>query len=268
MKREISLAELKKIQLEILGAVHSFCEQHQLVYFLSSGSLIGAVRHKGYIPWDDDIDLYMPRKDYERFNLIFNSCTRLYRVVSLRTDPNCTFAFAKVERKNTSIIEHVDHPINIGINIDIFPVDEVPDDENERKKYFRRIMIARNKVVLKDVSIDFKKRAMYKNLILFIGKVFLFHRTLSTLARDVDALIDKKNRNSKYVCNLVLGNGIDSVFNRSCILDKTMVEFEGKSYYTMIGYEEYLKRTYGDYMKLPPKEKQVPHHSFSAYIEY
>lgn len=268
MKREISLAELRKIQIEILDAVHSFCEQYHLVYFLSSGSLIGAVRHKGYIPWDDDIDLYMPRQDYEHFNSIFNSNTQSYRVVSLRTDPNCTFAFAKVERKGTRIIEHVDNPIDIGVNIDIFPVDGVPDDENTRKKYFRKITAARNKMVLKDVSIDFKKRALYKNLILACGKVFLFHKSLNALARDVDKLIDKKNSSSKYVCNLVLGNGIDSVFNRSSILDSTMVEFEGKSYYTMAGYEEYLKKTYGDYMKLPPKEKQIPHHSFTAYLEY
>ena len=71
MKREISLDELKRIQVEILDQVHSFCKNNEITYYLSSGSLIGAIRHKGYIPWDDDIDIYMPRLDYERFFFFF-----------------------------------------------------------------------------------------------------------------------------------------------------------------------------------------------------
>lgn len=97
MNREISLEELKKIQIEILDEVHSYCEQKGLVYFLSSGTLIGAIRHKGYIPWDDDIDIYMPRPDYEKFVSTFNESAYKYRVISLSTDKSCSFAYAKVD---------------------------------------------------------------------------------------------------------------------------------------------------------------------------
>lgn len=264
--KEIKLDELKKIQLEILDVVHHFCQENGITYFLSSGSLIGAVRHKGYIPWDDDIDLYMPRKDYDRFVSAFNMDNRQrYRVVSLLTDENCTLAFAKVERTDTRIIEHVDYPMALGINIDVFPVDGVPDDLEERTKYFAKIQWFRNELVLKDVSLDFKRRGLIKNIILLLGKLFLFHKSMRHLAEQLDMSIDKVNSDSQYVCNLVMGNGINSVFTREAINDSTDVEFEGKFYKTMRGYEEYLTKTYGNYMQLPPIEKRVSHHVFTAY---
>lgn len=264
--KEIKLEELKAIQIEILDVVHHFCQENGITYFLSSGSLIGAVRHKGYIPWDDDIDLYMPRKDYDCFMSIFNKDNRQrYRVVSLQTDDNCTLAFAKVERTDTRIIEHVDNPMELGINIDIFPVDGVPDDMEERTKYFTKIQRIRDELVIKDVLLDFKKRGLIKNLILLLGKLFLFHKSMRQLAEQLDMSIDKSNLDSQYVCNLVMGNGINSVFTREAINDSTDVEFEGKFYKTMRGYEEYLTKTYGNYMLLPPIEKRVSHHVFTAY---
>lgn len=262
---EIKLDELKSIQIDILDVVHQFCQENGITYFLSSGSLIGAVRHKGYIPWDDDIDLYMPRKDYDRFLSVFNKDNSRYKVVSLQTDDSCTFAFAKVERTDTRIIEYVDNPMALGINIDVFPVDGVPDDLEERAKYFAKIQRFRNELVLKDVSLDFKRRGLIKNIILLLGKLFLFHKSMRHLAEQLDMSIDKVNSDSQYVCNLVMGNGINSVFTRAAINDSTDVEFEGKFYKTMRGYEEYLTKTYGNYMLLPPIEKRVSHHVFTAY---
>ena len=170
---EINLEELKAIQVEILDEVHRFCEANGIKYFLSSGTLIGAVRHKGYIPWDDDIDLYMLRSDYEDFLKEFNKKEENYRVVSLRTDKKCTIAYAKVERLGTVLIEDVDHPMEQGVNIDIFPVDGVPDDVNARKKYFSRIDRYRNMMTLKNVSLR-KSRSLIKNAILLFGKFSLF----------------------------------------------------------------------------------------------
>ena len=261
----ITLDELKKVQIEILDEVHNFCINNHITYFLSSGTLIGAVRHKGYIPWDDDIDLYMPRVDYERFVQSFNLNEDLYRVFSLQTDNDCSIAFAKVERLGTRVIEAVDNPIRIGVNIDIFPIDGVPDDNNTRVKYFSRIEHLRNKMVLKDVSIDFKKRSIIKNSVLLFSKLLLIKRSLRSLAQELDGVIDKGISDSQYVCNLVMGNGLHSVFSREAIKDSVDVEFEGKLYKTMAGYDEYLTNTYGDYMMLPPLEKRVSHHSFTAF---
>ena len=148
----IDLEELKIIQIEILDEVHNFCLEKGITYFLSSGTLIGAIRHRGYIPWDDDIDLYMPRKDYERFLKIFNQISENCRVLSLSTDKKYALAYAKVERLGTRMIEHVDNPMEMGVNIDVFPIDGVPDSETERERYFAKIQRKRNALTLKDVE--------------------------------------------------------------------------------------------------------------------
>ena len=263
--KTICLEELKKIQIEILDEVHSYCEQKGLVYFLSSGTLIGAIRHKGYIPWDDDIDIYMPRPDYEKFVNTFNGSADKYRVISLSTDKNCSFAYAKVERTGTRIIEQVDHPMEIGVNIDVFPVDGVPDGEKRRNLYFSKIQRLRDAMILKDVSVNWRGRSLLKNFALIGGKLLLSGKSLRSLAMSLDKAIDKSLTDSQYVCNMVLGNGIKSIFSRKAIDGTVDVEFEGKLYKTMVGWDEYLTKTYGDYLTPPPPHIQHSHHSFTAY---
>ncbi len=263
--REIHLEELKNIQIQILDKVHEYCLEHGIIYFLSSGTLIGAVRHKGYIPWDDDIDIYMPRQDFERFIRQFNGVNKTYRCISLAEDTNCTIAYAKVERTDTRLVEAVDNPREQGINIDIFPIDGVPDDEEARSKYFSKVQHIRNKMIMKDVKINFHRRGIFKNLILLGGKALLFNKRLHQLAVDLDNVIDKHANDTLYVCNMILGNGLHTEFRRDVINGTVDIEFEGKYYKTMKGYDEYLTKTYGDYMQLPPEDKRVSHHAFKAY---
>ena len=127
----------------ILDSVHSFCEAHGLRYFLSSGTLIGAVRHKGYIPWDDDIDIYMPRKDYEQFLRTFKDKTGNYRVlapsVSESTGSDAYYyTFAKVIDTRTLMVEKETKGFEIGVFMDIFPVDYVTDNMQERERVFKQ----------------------------------------------------------------------------------------------------------------------------------
>ena len=124
MKKELSLEEKKKILVSILSEVHNFCDENNLKYFLPGGTLIGAVRHKGFIPWDDDIDIYMPRNDYEKFLCEFNKESERYQVISLKTD-GYYLPFGKVIDTKTVLIENVDSDYKMGIYLDIFPLDNL-----------------------------------------------------------------------------------------------------------------------------------------------
>ena len=126
MKR-VTPEELKTIQLDLLQKTADFCEQNGLRYFLCGGTLLGAIRHKGYIPWDDDIDIAMPRPDYDRFCMTFNQPNSVYRVKSLFTHPNYICAFAKVYDNRTLLKELHYKGIHFGVYIDILPVDGVKD---------------------------------------------------------------------------------------------------------------------------------------------
>ena len=120
-------------------------------------------------------------------------------------------------------------------------------------------------MIMKDVKVNFHCRGIIKNLILLGGKALLFNKSLHQLAVDLDNAIDKRADFTLYVCNMVLGNGLHTEFRRDVISGMVDIEFEGKYYKTMKGYDEYLTKTYGDYMQLPPEEKRVSHHAFKAY---
>ena len=263
--KEIHVEELKSIQMDILDKVAAFCAENKIKYSLSSGTLIGAVRHKGYIPWDDDIDIYMLRRDYECFVEGFNGSYDGYRVQSLKTTPNYSLAYAKVERTNTIMREGFGTQLEIGVNIDVFPVDGVPDDYEQRKKFFKKIVKLRNQYVLKILPVSLNKRGLVKNIILVIGKMWYSHKSLNAIARELDSYIDKDNDNTKYVCNLTTDNKIGAEFTRVAMSDVLDMDFEDRTYKVMVGWDEYLTKSYGDYMKLPPENKRVSVHDFQAF---
>lgn len=262
--REIDLNEVKEIQIAILDKVHEFCIKNDITYFLSCGSLLGAVRHGGYIPWDDDIDLFMPRDCYERFINIYNGEENGTRLRTIFTDNQYYYPFAKVEDVNTILVEKLPEKMEIGVNIDIFPVDGVPDNSFLKKVYFAKIKMIRNLPKLKLASLN-KKRTFLKQFAIKCFKYILRNRTLRDFAKCLDSSIDKANNTSSYVCNITASR---SCFMRESIMGTVEVTFEGKRYRTMIGYDDYLTMTYGrNYMQLPPKEKQVSHHVFQAFYK-
>lgn len=262
----IDVNELKKIQLEILQEVHDFCTGNGITYFLSSGTLIGAVRHGGYIPWDDDIDIYMPRTDYDRFIASYNNGDgRNTKVRALTTDRDYYYPYAKVEDTRTRLIEKTDSKLEIGINIDVFPLDGVPDDQKERVEYFNEIDRLRHMAVLKSVSVDWKRRGAVKNLILIISKIILAGHSQRRIAEKLDSRLRKNLLSTEYVCNMPMGNGLKSCFKRKACNSSIAINFEGRQFMTMSGYDEYLTATYGNYMKLPPENQRVSHHAFEAY---
>ena len=258
MRRIDDIQELRQIQMGILDEVHRYCEAHGLRYFLSSGTLIGAVRHKGYIPWDDDIDIYMPRQDYEAFLQSYHDEKGIYRAINPSTESHYYYTFAKVVDQRTHMVEKETEGYEIGVYMDIFPVDFVTEDMQQRQRIFKQ----------KKLLYKIRRCKISNSNPLQSRLAYIVYKCWPMSVRQIERKIRQLivlHTPTPTVCNMTeAGPSIKGCFPADDIASSVDIEFEGKTYKTMIGYKDYLQRTYGDYMTLPPVEQRVTH-KFEAY---
>jgi len=252
MNRRIDLEERKKIQLGMLQEIHEFCKTHGIRYSLSCGTLIGAIRHKGFIPWDDDVDLMMPLPDMLRLKKELNSNSLKYIDVSVRSDYDMPFpriAYMPTYMKQGLAVK------TYGVNIDIYPITSLPDSKAEQDSFFEkakalmenrmRYIYWRNTLIkyLPITTIPGFKHAItrYQDYILFNG-------------------IEYGSTNYYYVHSGPIQNRQIRTFNKDLFDTIIEVQFE-KLYLNSIGcYDYYLTQLYGDYMQLPPENQRHPYH--------
>lgn len=262
---KIEIEELKRIQLEILIQVRDFCDKNKLMYFLAYGTLLGAVRHKGYIPWDDDIDIMMPRKDYEIFINSFNGNVSNMKVAAPELDKNYYAPYANVFDLRTSLNEpYLHHRINnMGVKIDLFPIDSVPDDHEKYLKLCKRTKLLNS---LRGIKVS---RLSYYSGITKIKLVIMklacslipFHYIHNLIMLNGQAYNQKE---TNFVDITVFMTIINRRFPKDVINNFTEVEFEGLKFKAPKDYDKCLKSLFGDYMKLPPVEKRIALHNFTA----
>ena len=255
--REIHIEELKQIQLNILEHVHKFCEDNGVNYFLTYGTLIGAIRHKGYIPWDDDIDICMPRPDYDKF--IKNFTSGRYNVKCFEKDKCFLSPFAKIDDNRTVLIEDVTVDNKQGVNIDLYPIDGIDNDIVLLKTQ----KVLRKLIFLKVMKFR-KNRDIIKNIFLAFAKLLLLGVSLNSIIKQMvkNAKKHDYNRSTQVTC-VAIGD-LEPV-NKQVFKKGVLADFETTKFYVPIGYDEYLKSLFGNYMKLPPEDKRVAHHNFKAY---
>ena len=265
--KEIDFDQLKQLQLEILTKVHTFCEDRGLQYFLAYGTLIGAIRHKGYIPWDDDIDIMMPRKDYDLFIRSFNGNVKDLVVISPELDNNYYAPYANVSDTRTILKEPTTshRGLELGVKIDVFPLDSVPQDISEYDSFmnkmvkYNEILRYKRRRILKCTGIKMKCRVL-------INKMLYCGMSYSMVQRNIIRMIEKeKDYNSRYVDCAVFPAYKKKRFERALLESVVKVEFEGVLLNAPVGYDKILRIIYGDYMQVPPKEMQIGHHGFTAY---
>lgn len=262
-----TLLEMKNVELDLLKVFISICNKHNLQYFLLGGSCLGAVRHGGFIPWDDDIDVGMPRKDYDLFQEIASK--ELSEHIFLQnheTDPEYVPCFAKLRDSNTTFIEkscsHL--RVNHGIYIDIFPLDGFTRSKWKKslffiQKYSYSYRIGQEYV---DGKEHIANERFYKKL---LKKIILFrYRNLKYTVKKNDKLY----RRFKYEkCDLIANHG--GAWGQKEIVPKdyfgegTKGVFEDVEVMLPEKYHEYLTALYGDYMTPPPPEKRVGHHYYT-----
>ena len=263
--RQIHLEELKTIQMDILEVIDSFCAKIGIRYSLACGTYLGAIRHKGYIPWDDDIDIYIPREDYQRFVAEFPIELQNVQVVSMERDKQWDRAYAQAFDNRTILREGRSSKGDKGVYIDIYPIDSVPDSYDEWHSYNKKRRMLVRLSEIKYINIE-KGRPIAKNLVLALGKLILLPFSSRAIAKQISKYAQRyngKGHHRSFEC--VQGMLQKRPFNSSLMKDFVKTEFEDRQFMIMKDYDAYLSNAYGDYMKLPPKEKQVSHHVFRAW---
>ncbi|MBR0184936.1 MAG: LicD family protein [Synergistaceae bacterium] len=264
--REIDAARLKEIQIEILDVVMRFCEDNGINCWLNGGTLLGAVRHKGYIPWDDDVDLGMLRPDYDKFMAIFNAKNDHYKFVSYENDPESFEWSGKVLDTSTVLYEPNEKGEKLSVYVDIFVMDSAPEDKAKQMKMFRKRGVLRVcnlgrklPIFLKPTRGGFLRRIAV-SAFRAVLRIFPRHYFVRALVKNAKTYA---GHDTGFVGDFT---GLRNAVCRREVLEKmTQLEFEGKMYNAPAGYDEWLTALYGDYMKLPPVEKRVSTHFFKAY---
>ena len=275
---DLTLQKLKKIEFDLLKAFIEVCNKLNLQYYVVYGTLLGAARHKGFIPWDDDIDVGMLRKDYEIFLEKGQALLPDYYFLQTRnTDPNYPIFFAKMRDSRTTFMASDITKINMnhGVYIDIFPLDYYPENKLKGKwiEFKKKVILVRRRSIL--MLDERSKGSIFKEC---SAKVLglcarLFYPTMNSAYKAWEKLCTK-TKESKLIVNNSGSCEKKEVVPIEWFNGVIKLEFEGIQVNAPIEYDKYLTRIYGNYMELPPIDKQVPHHYTKvidlekSYLEY
>ena len=258
------LKHLQSLQLMILKEFINICEENNLTYYMYAGSLLGTIRHEGFIPWDDDLDVVMFRNDFEKFKEIFinNSHDKL-KLLSNETEEDYFHLFAKLMLKDTLFEEKwVDQVnFNIGINIDVFVLDDLSDGRFKRSYQLKKSFIYNKLLIVSKIKLNdlpfFTKlltRIGYHVLnLLRIKPRWLYKRCLGFLKK-------YRDENAEFVFDISANTGeYPQIFNKNKFKKIKRAKFEDIEVNIPADYDEILKSLYGDYMDIPPKEERYNH---------
>lgn len=254
----------KKKLLETFHAFDNFCKQHEIPYYAAYGTLIGTVRHHGLIPWDDDIDVFMKRKDYDRFCAFRGKVGGHYDIMDINDDNYWLLSLAKFVDTDTTLWEHESLPLVLGIYIDVFPLDETSSENSlaykaDYDKY--SLLVARSmmkhpiKQLLRGVIHPYREIEMLEDIFI--------HRHRAKFYREkYDILVEKlKQQKGDYYVSYDGPYGVGEIMKKEWFAKTVSLPFEDMTIDAPIGYDSILRKVYGDYMQLPPENKRVSHHS-------
>lgn len=267
--RIITAQELKGIGAQMLQYVDTICRNNGLKYFLMFGTLIGAVRHGGYIPWDDDIDIAMFRDDYNKFIKLIENDPK-YKYIGVENDPHYYFTYGRITDKRTILKNRPKRKIkDFGIFIDIFPIDNAPSDHivAEWRKEFdlrKKRVWATIPTLYDDFSWTSFLKYIKREMVEFPTRITLGPWNFNHYRNQ---LVDWVTQfNEENTDKLIIAETYSlCIYPREWFSDTVDLQFEGVNAMVPVGYDSILRKTFGDYMQLPPVEQRVSGHEFTAY---
>lgn len=271
-KRITEIKDIQKIELELLKKISAFMDCHHIRYFLAGGSMLGAVRHNGFIPWDDDIDLLVPREDYNKLRtLIQNEVIQIPHVeFALPGNDNSFWPFIKMFDTRTKIVgmaKYTQKDLNEKIWIDIFPLDHFPDTAREHKRVLFKNWLLRYILTYRTHIKGVSKKEHY--FLFWMAKATCYYLLggYKNIIRRIDR--DAEKMNERYIDSNHLGDGTwpeneKDYFEENMVTPLMLHDFEDARFYIPVNYDGYLTSFYGDYMTPPPEDKRM-RHSFEAY---
>ena len=264
-KTQLTLHEMQEREAKMLEYLHRICVENNIKYYLYGGTLIGAVRHQGFIPWDDDLDVLVPRKDYKRLLSILHS-HKEYRLLSHEYQDDYYYPFAKLTDPETKLIEYgVKECKELGVWLDIFPLDSVSNNPLIRLLHAKIVMklVGMNQYVAADETCILQEIDSFPKKIKFvIAKQFKSQTLIRFIHTLAGIYVDKE---TAYKADLLWSSNYKYFFPANWFGDPKILKFEGGNYYVPTDYDSFLKVLYGDYMKLPPEEKRHSDHFYSCY---
>lgn len=257
--------EIQKKLLDMMKCFHDFCNENDLRYYAVGGTALGAVRHKGFIPWDDDLDVGMPRADYERFKSLSDVMNKNGRYVvefPLQKEDSI-YPFCKIYDTETTLVENARNKVKRGLYIDVFPLDGIGNSLEDGIQNFKKINFWKILFNTKNCGIR-KGRSFVKNCAVIFG------RMIPDFVISRQKLIVKLNELGKqrvyddydYAVNIFGAWNEKEVVQRAWLGVPQLCAFEDTYIYIPENADKYLQSLYGDYMKLPPEEKRISHHDY------
>ena len=270
--KKVTIDEQKEIEIDIVKWVKKFCKEHNLKFALAYGTCIGAVRHHGIIPWDDDIDILLPYKDYMKFiELMKEEKNCEYALLSPYYIDDYYYLYSKLVSKKTKLTEKGMKEISEnGVFIDVFPICNLPDDEIEREKYCNKLRKMERryskyahlkKYYVREGDSNFKK--IIKSIIYFPAKLTFNYK--KSRKRLLDEMGKYSSSETNYMGYVASPTGYKSIMKKESYEPDVMMMFEGEEFPVVHDWDLYLTQLYGDYMELPPIEKRVFPHNLTIY---